>query len=555
MVPEVPQEIWWIVCQDLKRQQDFKSLFNCARVSRSWASHALPLLYSIHDSSNADDMGTTIDGKHRWAGMWRSIILSSAGVTAYPYCLWIKSLGLSDLEQLLQDIARDPKRRVPFFKGPMTEFEIISGSMKTRAGKAVLEIQKIVEKVGDAITRFAKEASEKQNKSVQLTSLEGANLPTSLLSVWTSRLSTLTTLSVRDGSVLTAEVAESIRQNCPSFRELTCYNIRGATVDQNMSEFFRGLREDSLENFRVLSANEIGLGALEGLLNHSRSLRSLELSSLGNTSLPFLHLLSSCQYLEELKIEASIPSPPSTWAVDGEDPLPILATWLKECKTLKRLGISKLAGASKLLSDVLDSPDLRLRELDVELIDDDEAFYSALGYQADLESLVFRSNAEVPDPNGARHDKLLDSICSCKKLRDLDIMQKAVGIDQVQLTTDDLFLIKESLRNLEELNFDGENLTDAIFEHLAQMPSLRALYINGLSIFTYGGIRSFIEALNKSGSHRDFRLDIVNQHGDAKIPERLEAELARLMASGLNGSFNLVYFRDPSEDDMSDFSD
>ncbi|KUI56923.1 hypothetical protein VP1G_04318 [Cytospora mali] len=557
MTPEVPQEIWWIVCQDLKRQQDFKSLFNCARVSRSWASHALPLLYSIHDSSSAasDDMGTTFDGKRRWAGMWRSIILSSVGRTFYPYCLWIKSLGLSDLDQLLQDIARDPKRRKLFFNGHMSEFEIIDGSVKTRAGKPVLGIQTIVEKVGDAITKFAQDASEKQNKSVQLTSLEGANLPTPLLSVWTSRLSTLTTLSVRDGSVLTAEVAESIRQNCPSFRELTCYNIRGATVDQNMSEFFRGLREDSLENFRVLSANEIGLGTLEGLMHHSRCLRSLELSSLGNTSLPFLHLLSSCQYLEELKIEASIPSPPSTWAPAGEDPLAIVASWLKECKTLKRLSISKLAGASKLLSDVLGSPDLRLRELDVELIDDEEAFYSALGHQADLESLVFRSNAEVPDPNGARHDKLIDSICSCKKLKDLDIMQKVIGIDQVQLTTDDLFLIKESLRNLEELNFDGENLTDSIFQHLAQMPSLRALYINGLSIFSYYGIKSFIESLKASGSHRDFRLDIVNQHGDAKISERAEAELGRMMASSLNGSFNLVYFRDPSEDDMSDLSD
>lgn len=34
-----------LVCQDLKRQQDFKSLFSCAVVSKSWANHALPLLY------------------------------------------------------------------------------------------------------------------------------------------------------------------------------------------------------------------------------------------------------------------------------------------------------------------------------------------------------------------------------------------------------------------------------------------------------------------------------------------------------------------------------
>lgn len=45
MENEVPQEIWWLVCQDLKLQEDFRSLFRFALVNRSWASLALPLLY------------------------------------------------------------------------------------------------------------------------------------------------------------------------------------------------------------------------------------------------------------------------------------------------------------------------------------------------------------------------------------------------------------------------------------------------------------------------------------------------------------------------------
>lgn len=486
--------------------------------------------------------------------MWRAMISSSIGVTAYPYCLWIKSLELSDLEQLLQDISGDRGRRSLFFDGPMSEFEILSEGRITRAGQPHLEIQKVVEKVGEAITSFAQKASEKQNKAVQLSTFEAANLPTSLLSVWTSRLSTLTALSVRDGSVLTAGVAESIHQNCPSFRELTCYNIQGKDVDQSMSEFFRGLRDDSLQNFKVLSTNKMGPHALEGLTNHARSLRSLTLSSLGTTSLPFLHLLTSLQYLEELNIEASTTLPPRMWAPDGEDPLPMVAIWLKGCKSLKQLSISKLAGGSKLLSDVLVSPDLRLRKLDVRLVDDEEAFYSALGHQADLETLVFRSHAEIIDQDGVRHDNFLDSICACMKLRHIDIIQE-FGIDQVQLTTEDLFLVKEALRNLEELSFEGENLTDAIFEPLSQIPSLRAVYISGLSLFTYDGIKFFIEALQAAGSHRDFRLEIANQHGDAKIPVRLEKKLARLINSSLNGYFSLVYSRDLSEDDTPPDSD
>ncbi|ROW17744.1 hypothetical protein VPNG_00681 [Cytospora leucostoma] len=321
-----------------------------------------------------------------------------------------------------------------------------------------------------------------------------------------------------------------------------------------MSVFFRGLRDDSLQNFKVLSTNEMGLHALEGLMNHARSLRSLTLSSLGTTSLPFLHLLTSLQYLEELNIEASTTSPPSMWAPDGEDPLPMLAIWLKGCKFLKQLSISKLAGGSKLLSDVLVSPDLQLRQLHVALVDDDEAFYSALGHQADLETLVFRSYAEITDQNRVRHDKLLDSLCSCIELRNINIIQE-FGVDQVQLTTEDLFLIKEALRNLEELSFDGENLTDSIFVPLAQMPSLRAVYINGLSLFTYAGIKFFIEALQATGSHHGFRLEVASQRGDAKIPVRLEKRLARLINSSLDGYFSLVYSRDLSEDDTPSGSD
>lgn len=50
---EIPQEIWWMVCQVLQKKQDFKSLFNAALVCKAWASHALPLLYRCANISNA----------------------------------------------------------------------------------------------------------------------------------------------------------------------------------------------------------------------------------------------------------------------------------------------------------------------------------------------------------------------------------------------------------------------------------------------------------------------------------------------------------------------
>lgn len=170
------------------------------------------ILYSIHDYAAPEDLGISGYEKAKWAGMWRSIILSSIGVAAYPYSLWIKSLGLSDFQQLLLDIAPDSNLRPHFFKGRMKEFEIVSRTTRTRTGKPVLASQEIIEKVGDTIIKYAKE----ENKIMQLTSLEASFVPTLLLSIWTSQLPTLTTLTIRDGSVLTEEVAHSIVSHTPA---------------------------------------------------------------------------------------------------------------------------------------------------------------------------------------------------------------------------------------------------------------------------------------------------------------------------------------------------
>lgn len=508
------------------------------------------IINSIHDSSASDEnesLGTTDYGKYKWAGMWRSIILSSVGVTAYPYCLWLKSLGLSDLEQLLRDVAVNPKLRPKFFEGPMQEFEILSQTSKTRAGKPILEWQQIVEKVGEAITKFVKDASDEENKALQLTSLEGANLPTPLLAVWTSRLSTLTTLKVRDGSVLTEDVAISIRENCPGFKDLICFNLKGPGVDENMGAVFRAFKENSLENFAVLSSNDIGHEALDGLMQHSASLRTLTLSSLQNSTLPFLSLLNRCPYLESLEIESAIASAPSVWAPNDKDPLIEMSQWLKECKHLKRLTIKNLGGASQLLSDVLKSPSLRLKDLEVRLIDDDEAFYAALGCQTDLEALMFRSMAEVIDDNNARHDTFMESICACKKLKDFNVML----FEPLQLSLDDLLQIGQSLLNLESLGFDGEWLTDSIWTPLSCMKSLTNISINGRSFFTFKGIKSFIEAVKADGPRPNFRLYIMNQQNEARITPSQEASLQKIAASIPGGNFDLHYWRNLSEDDTS----
>lgn len=482
--------------------------------------------------------------------------MSSIGGTAFPYCLWIKKLSLGDLEQVLQSLASDKLLRPVFFEGPMAEFEITSGQIKTRRKKSsyvVLEWQQIIEMVGDKITTYAKDSADEEDKAIQLTSLEGHNLPTPLLALWVSRLSTLTTLTIRDGSVLTEEVGVSLRENCPSFKDLTCYNIRGPTVDENMAAFFRALKENSLEQFTVLGSNDIGRETLVGLMQHSLSLRSLNLSTLHHTSLPFIHVLSACTYLESLQIESLTPVPPSSWALaaDGVDPLIEVAAWLNGSKHLRKLSISKLGGAAKLLAEALKSSDLRLRDLDVKLIDDDEAFYTALESQADLESLSLKSTNEITDLMGVRHDNFLVSICACKKLKELNVMQA----EHLQLTTIDLTLIQESLHRLQTIEFDGELLDDSIWRPLSGMPALSSISINGSSVFTYEGIKSFMDAVRATGPRPGFRLDVMNQAGEARITPAQETKLANLAIRHFGGSFEFQYWRNPSEDEMSELSD
>jgi hypothetical protein len=50
-IRQLPAEIWWLVLQEYQGKLDFQSLYDCARVSKSMASLALPLLYRSVPSS------------------------------------------------------------------------------------------------------------------------------------------------------------------------------------------------------------------------------------------------------------------------------------------------------------------------------------------------------------------------------------------------------------------------------------------------------------------------------------------------------------------------
>lgn len=516
-------------------------------------------VFSIHDSSPASTGDTDVVETKFWACLWRSILMSCVGQSSFPYCLWIRALNLGNLHSLLEDLARDRFRvgdidvnykvlRQWFFSTPLRDFYITRKRART-----VMDLDQIVIKAGDAVTSFIKQAAEDENKTVMLSSLEGYHLPTTCLQDWVSRLSHLSSLTVRDGSVLTADVARMIRANCPLFKEVVCHYCIGTDVDQDLAGFISGLVPNTLESFTIMSVNAIGEQTFRAMTSHSVSLRVLRFC-VELPGLTALHFLSGCSNLKEITIEASgITARGFHWERELKDEFQQVVSWLAGCLSLTSLDLVFVPNASSILHRILRVPEIRLVSLDVKLVHASEHFYSSLGQQTDLESLVIRSDDELVDlvePASRRHQNFIDSICSCTRLRKLDLMNEL-------LSKDDILRIVESLPLLDDLAFDGDFIGNDFLLPLAGLRLLKTLNINALSYFTFTGILKFISDLrfDEKASHDGLRIYIMRQFGDHKLSDAEERMLTDEVARRFKGRFEITYEGDPDELHESDFSD
>jgi hypothetical protein len=490
--------------------------------------------------------------------------MSSDKRTFYPYCLWIKALNLGNLHSLLEDLARDQFRelRTSFFSDPLQDLHLVSKSkhVTRRSGGPVMDIDGIIIAVADKLTAFIKQAADQEDKTVTLASLEGYHLPSASLPTWVSRLSLLTSLTVRDGSVLNADVSLAIRANCPHFKEVVCHYCIGSDVDSQLAAFFSGLAPDSLESFTVMSSNSIREKTFKALKGHSESLRGLGLCLEQPAALSALNLLSDCKNLKWLTIEATGSARSLDWEREKKQEFLEVLSWLRGCLSLTSLDLVHVPNSSSILSQVLQVPEIKLKSLDVKLQDTDERFYSALGSQTSLESLVVRTNDELVDIAGPRHAQFVSSICSCTKLRKLDLMNEV-------LTLEDVYNIMESLRVLDDFSFDGELIDDDFLPPLANIAYLRTLNINALSNFSFAGLLNFVNDLasldessvsgdsHGSHPHDGVRIYIMRQVGEHKFSDQEERLLTVETDRRLGGRIEITYEGDPDELHESDFSD
>ncbi|KAL2201147.1 hypothetical protein P885DRAFT_26164 [Corynascus similis CBS 632.67] len=538
-----PQEIWWLVSQELANRHDFDGLFLCARSSKGMASLALPELYAIHDESPAID-AHALDIE-RSISLWRSIIVSSLGKTLFPYCCWIKALRLGRLYSQLEDISRDnPGLKAQFFSPPLEKLQIRRGR-----GKA-FDIDAIIIEVACMVTDCIRTSADQQDKRVGLSTLEGYHLPTANLRTWVSGLSSLTSLSVRDGSVLTRDVARAIRANCPAFRELECFFCKGTDVDKELGGFLSNLEPNTLASFTILSVNEVERETFKALRLHSQSLRFLELLSLERLAFESLNELQYCHELEALKLEGAPSTRHYPWNLDSKDVFQEVIQWLQNCTALLDLSFTAVPAATTILAEVLKSPAVRLMNLSVQTFDLDTDFCSSLVHQRQLRHLaLYIRDEELLEADDGRRAVLAAAIASCHHLRDLE--------------TNELFSLEEvekicsSLPLLENMVVNGDLIDDEFLVPISRLSNLKSLNIYGPSIISFNMLLKSLEnmAADPEGHHEGLQLYISDQNYDHKFTDQQEHKVASIMRDLFNGRFRVDHRQNPDELHESDFSD
>ena len=492
----------------------------------------------------------------KWSLLWKSIIRSSLNSTAYPYCLYIRTLDLRNLTNLLEDTDFWQYGNETFFSADMSKYLDYQDSpakkkIKTRGGKKKtvanrIDIPRLLDVVGESISSFVFDSAANHGYKTALEDITG-QIGTTALQKWSGRLANLRSMTLYDGSVLDETVAESIFNQCPKFDDLTFFRcLPRDGVDRRLASFFSGLKSNSLRTFTALSANEVGPETLLALNHHSTSLKSLALDGLKSDAIQHLSLLQGCDQLESLDIH------------DAEGLINLEATendiftevveWLGRCEKLRELKVDSVLSAPAILTQVCLKNNIRLRSLVVNgysLIANQD-FHKAITQQTSLEELSLKA-----DPEDAGRDDiecLVDSICCLKKLKELRLAPDTADYFQ----TGAIAKLASHLPNLEFFSFSGFDIGDEIWTPIASLRHLKTLNIFGLSDFTEPGILWYISHLQDS--NRGLVLGIQAQNPIKALTTEELYDIEKALAAKVDGKLDYQLHRetDSSEEDFSD---
>jgi hypothetical protein len=328
----------------------------------------------------------------RWALQWRSIILSSLGETAYPYCLYIRTLDLTNLNDLFDDPVFKRHFEDRFFEGSMSVLKKSPGAT-TRRPKLNINSVAVVDMVGELISKYAGDSAERNGGTAALEELSG-EIQKDSLPKWIRRLPRLRSLTLWKGFVLNRTVADAIRDHCPDFESLTLYYGLGAEVDTNLSYFFMGLRSNTLRSLSIVSYHDAGPQTFLALNNHHASLKHLSLGNLQGPALSSLCLLRGCTAIETLDLQDLVGR--TDLETTENDVFLEFISWLTSCKRLKNISLSNFFNGPRILTSVCLEDAIKLDSLHLAkyTLAGNQDFHRALAHQTSLTSLHLKGDAE-----------------------------------------------------------------------------------------------------------------------------------------------------------------
>ncbi|KAK9781602.1 hypothetical protein SCAR479_01473 [Seiridium cardinale] len=548
----LPQDIVLLLCQELTFRIDFSTLFQCSLVSRRVASLALEQLYGMHELSPIH--GAETFSLTKLARLWKSILLSSIGQTAYPYCTYVQSLSLGNYGSLLEDIWNNKAAYLLEPQDELKQFLVFRGNQKFKKTRnhvmPVFDFQQSMIEAGEAISAYVKQVADQTETSVALVHLEASMIPADILPIWLARLPSLQSLQLQDGSALTAEAASAIAKWCPKFSEFRCFLCQGSGVDENVASFLQNLRPNTLQCFEVISYNDIGEQTLTALNAHAESLQTLTLGSLPGDVMSSLNALPACTALESISLESQRHNPCDL--AGNEKVLKEIVAWIGGCKNLRSLTLTNIRDSLLITKDVLNSPDVHLHTLDLQGFSShgeevDAAAWTALARQDSLEDLTIGGLDGMPDALIVHETPALnESICQLGGLRVLDLRRASVRAIELRRMI-------MALPRLTSLGFGGDWIDDQILESIGTLQHLKTLLVNALSIFTFDALKSFAERLDFE-RQRGIVVEINNQLGNYKFNAHQEAWFFEHFTTKLEGRMDIGVFKDPDEAHESDFS-
>lgn len=555
----LPREIWWEVMKIFGDIEDHNSLFVCAQVNRTFAALALPILYGIseHSNASASAAGSEVATETLKASvaLWRSIITSAIGQSSFPYCTWIKTLKLSDLLCLLEDIGRDQAMRARFFSPPLQQFEILNA--RRRQG---LDFDEIIGTVAEKVIDRIQASADEEDKVAGLLNLEGPHLPSARLSTWLRKLPMLKSLSVRDGSVLTAAVGEVIKDCCPAFKELTCYYCRGTDVDENMAAFFSALKPNTLESFTVNSLNDLWDLSFTALGSHAQSLKNLELQSLNLTGFESLHLIGPCPLLTELVLEGD----PAAYTTSVWRNLEEAVSWITKCPSLNSFSSLRVPLGHTFLQKALEPDTFRLKHLHFKGAADQDLFLELSRHKHPIENLSIHIMGSVTLDEEAieteRHTALFNWLVTI--VRNL----KHLVLDEPILEEEFAILATGLNKNLETLVINPYQCRDAYFQLISSLLKLKTLTITSVTDISFEQMVDFLDRLHYDRSdenyekvpppdHQGILITLANQEWRAGYTEEETEELQERLKKEWGGTLVVNYTGEPDELHEFDFSD